>query len=160
MCTGIKPKFYGGSILPQPHKRFATNTIGTIVVGKVAVVAFEGSEFTLSMVKWGVIRRTALFLGKKFRLINQFTIALFVPRYEIAIFEGSPKAMFHKRPDIIFYYPDKDIAVAKLEELTELVRQGGSFGGPVMDFLRNGVPRQQGFLLMENGMPDFMRQSE
>jgi hypothetical protein len=63
-------------------------------MGEVRMASYEGSEITLSMVKWGAVRRLLLSLGKRFRLVNRFSIALFVPRYEIALYEGNPGVVF------------------------------------------------------------------
>jgi hypothetical protein len=118
-------------------------------MGAVRIASYEGSEITLSMVKWGAVRRSLLFLAKRFRLVNRFSVALFVPRYEIALYEGNPRVVFSKRPFIIFYYPDEVIARAKLEEIVTLVQQGGLLGKPLQEFLRNGAPREQGVMLVE-----------
>ena len=55
---------------------------------KFAVVRHSEAEITLSMVRWGWVRRFALFWGKKLGKINRFYIALFTPKYEIAVYEG------------------------------------------------------------------------
>jgi hypothetical protein len=65
-------------------------------MGKVAVVNHRGSQITLSMVKWSV-RRLALYWGKKLRLINRLSIALFIPKYEIAVYDGGPKVVFSEK---------------------------------------------------------------
>jgi hypothetical protein len=82
-------------------------------MGKGAVVVFDGSEFTLSMVKWGTLRRSALFLGRKLRFINRVSPTLFVPSYEVAIYNGSPKVVISKQPSITFYFSTKKIAQTK-----------------------------------------------
>ena len=58
-------------------------------------------RYTLSMVRWRA-RRLVLFWGKKLRIINRFSIALFVPKYEIAVYDGGPKVVFAEKPYIIF----------------------------------------------------------
>ncbi len=117
-------------------------------MSNLRIAVYEGSEITLSMVKCGTIRRLSLLLAKKFRLVNRFSVALFIPRYEIALYEGNPRVVFLKRPSIIFYYPNRTIARAKLEELVTLVQQGGLLGEPLTEFLRNGAPREQGSMLV------------
>lgn len=77
---------------------------------KVAVLNHDGAEITLSMVRWRT-RRLALFLGKRFGIINRLSIALFVPKYEIAVYDGGRKAVFSRKPIYIFYYPDAGIAL-------------------------------------------------
>jgi hypothetical protein len=109
-------------------------------MAKVAVVRYRGSEITLSMVRWRA-RRLALFLGKKLGLISRFSIALFIPKYEIAIYDG-PKAVFSEKPYIIFYYPTAKIAFQKWAELRAIIAAEGPFG--IGDFIRNGEPREQG----------------
>ena len=119
-------------------------------MGEIRIASYEGSEITLSMVKWGAIRRSLLYLGKRFRFVNRFSVALFVPRYEIALYKGNPRVVFSKRPSIVFYYPDKAIALAKLEELVTIVQQGGILGKPLQEFLRNGAPREQSAMLAQD----------
>jgi len=65
---------------------------------KFAVVRHSEDEITLSMVSWGWVRRLALFWGKKLGIINRYYIALFIPRYEIAVYEGGPKVVFFQSP--------------------------------------------------------------
>jgi len=67
-------------------------------MGNLTVVVDEDSEITLSRVRCSTINRLTFFLAKKFRLINRFSIALFVPTYEIANYEGSPRMAFSKSP--------------------------------------------------------------
>ncbi len=55
---------------------------------KFAVVRHSEDEITLSMIGWGWVRRLALFWGKKLGVINRYYIALFIPKYEIAVYEG------------------------------------------------------------------------
>ena len=55
---------------------------------KFAIVWHSEDEITLSMVRWGWVRRLALFWGKKLGIINRYFIALFIPKYEIAVYEG------------------------------------------------------------------------
>jgi len=75
-------------------------------MGKVTVVHHDDAEITLSMVKWGIFRRSLLVLGKRLGLINSFSVAAFVPWYEIAIYDGGMASVLSKKPYLIFYYPD------------------------------------------------------
>lgn len=110
-------------------------------MGKVAVVNHGGSQITLSIVKWGG-RRLASYWGKKFRLINRFSIALFIPKYEIAVYDGKPKVVFSEKPYIIFYYPNKKLAFQKWDELVGIFTHRGLYAVP--DFIRAGHPHEQG----------------
>jgi hypothetical protein len=112
-------------------------------MGKVAVLNHGKTEITLRMIRWRT-RRVALFLGKKFGLINRFSIALFVPKYEIDVFDSSRKAIFSQKPVYIFYYPSADIALRKWDELTSLLAVEGLYG--IADFIRAGHPREQGLV--------------
>jgi hypothetical protein len=118
-------------------------------MGKVTVVNHEGSEITLSMVKWGWPRRLMLSLGKKLRIFNRFSIALFVPKYEIAIYDGGSRVVFSQKPYIMFYYPDAGAASSKWNELATIFERGGLYGDELQDFIRAGHPREQGVLLIE-----------
>jgi hypothetical protein len=108
-------------------------------MGKFAVVEFEGSEITLSMVKWGAIRRSALRLSTSFG-----SGCRFVPSHELAIYEGGRKVVWSKVPYIVFYFADKKIAETKFEQLVALMRKVGISG--VSGFMRDGDFREQGFL--------------
>jgi hypothetical protein len=108
---------------------------------KFAVVRHSKTEITLSMVRWGWVRRFALFWGKKLGIINRFYIALFVPKYEIAVCEGGPKVVLFQKPLFIFYYPDAVIASRKWDELVSILECEGVFG--TADFIRAGDPREQ-----------------
>ena len=117
-------------------------------MGKVAVVKHGEDEITLSMVPWRA-RRLALYLGKKLGLINRFDIALFVPKYEIAVCEGGPNVVFTTKPMCIFYYPNAKIALTKWDELKSILASGGIFGAA--DFIREGHPREQGVFVHRSG---------
>jgi hypothetical protein len=107
---------------------------------KFAVVRHSEDEITLSMVRWGWVRRLALFWGKKLGIINRYFIALFIPKYEIAVYEGG--TVFFQKPLYIFYYPDAVIASKKWDELASILEGEGIFG--TADFIRSGDPREQG----------------
>jgi hypothetical protein len=124
-------------------------------MGKVAVVNHGGSEITLSMVRWRA-RRLALFWGKKLGIINRFSIALFIPKYEIAVYDGGPKVVFSRKPLYYFYYPNAKIAFQKWDELAAIFAAEGLYG--ISDFIRAGEPRVQGVLLVEE--PSFREQIE
>lgn len=112
-------------------------------MGKVAVVNHGGSEITLSMVRWRA-RRLALFCGKKLGIINRFSDAPFVPKYEIAVYDGGPKAVFSEKPYIVFYYPNAKVAFQKWDELAAIFKDGGLHTSQLSDFIRAGHPREQG----------------
>jgi hypothetical protein len=107
---------------------------------KFAAVRHSEAEITLSMVRWGWVRRLALFWGKKLGIINRYFIALFIPKYEIAVYEGG--TVFFQKPLYIFYYPDAVIASKKWDELASILEGEGIFG--TADFIRSGDPREQG----------------
>ena len=109
---------------------------------KFAVVRHREDEITLSMVRWGWVRRLALFWGKKLGVINRYFIALFIPKYEIAVYEGG--TVFFQKPLYIFYYPDAVIASKKWDELASILEGEGIFG--TADFIRAGNPREQGLV--------------
>ena len=114
-------------------------------MGKVAVVDHAGSKITLSMIRFGLPRRVLLRLAKRCRLVDRFRFPLFIPKYEIAIFDGGPKVVFSLRqPHLVFYYPDADTASRKWNQLTTAVEQGGLHGKEIIQFIRDGHPREQG----------------
>jgi len=122
-------------------------------MGKVAVIQHSKGEITLSMVKWGRAKRSAFHWGKKLRVINRFFIALFTPKYEIAVYKGGPKAVLCERPVYIFYYPTEMLAFRKWDELASILEREGIFG--TADFIRAGHPREQGLVSNLNFEGDF-----
>jgi hypothetical protein len=94
---------------------------------KMAVVDHAGTKITLSMIRFGLPRRILLRLATRFRMFDPTTInyPVFIPRYEIAVFDGPPKVSSLRAPDRVFYYPDEDIAARKWAELAAAVEQGG-----------------------------------
>lgn len=114
-------------------------------MGKVAVVDHAGSEITLSMIRFGFPRRMLLRFAKRYRLVDRFRFPLFIPKYEIAIFDGGRKAVFSLRqPHLVFYYPDANAASRKWNQLTAAVEQGGLHGKEIIQFIRDGQPCEQG----------------
>ena len=117
---------------------------------KFVVVRHSEAEITLSMVRWGCVRRLALFWGKNLGIINRYYIGLFIPKYEIAVYEGraegsvSSKLVFFQKPLYIFYYPDAVIASKKWDELASILEHEGIFG--TADFIKAGHPREQGLI--------------
>jgi len=107
------------------------------------VLNHREAEITLSMIRWRA-RRLALYLGKKCRIINRFHIALFIPKFEIAIFDGGRKSVLTRKPTYIFYYPNASIAFEKWDELVSILAAAGLYG--LSDFIRDGHPREQGFV--------------
>jgi hypothetical protein len=114
-------------------------------MGQVAVVDHAGTKITLSMIKFGLPRRVLLRLEKKFRMIDRYRFPLFTPKYEIAVFDGGPKVVFSLRnPSHVFYYPDADTASRKWAEPAAAVERGGLHGDEIVQFIRDGNPREQG----------------
>jgi hypothetical protein len=114
-------------------------------MGKVAVLDHAGTKVPLSMIKLGLPRRVLLRLAKKFRMIDRYRFPLFTPKYEIAVFDGGPKVVFSLgNPYLIFYYPDADTASRKWAELAAAVEQGRLYGSEIVQFIRDGHPREQG----------------
>jgi TPR repeat protein len=118
-------------------------------MGEVTTVTHEGTEITLSMIKWGTLRRMA---ASGMMKLGPEAPAKFVPQYEIAIYKGSPKAVFSSKPIFVFYYPDGEVAFAKWSELVAKLKSGGLYGQQMQAFIRDGNPETQGFLAV--GMPE------
>jgi hypothetical protein len=68
----------------------------------------------------------------------------FVPKYEIAVYNGDRRSVFSSKPVYIFYYPDAGIAMRKWDELTSILASKGIYG--LADFIRDGHPREQGLV--------------
>jgi len=66
---------------------------------------------------------------------------LFVPQYEIAIYDGPEKVVLSKKPTFLFYYLAEDIALNKWDELIAIIEKHGLYG--LSDFIRMGDPQKQ-----------------
>jgi hypothetical protein len=86
-------------------------------MGKVAVVDHAGKRITLSLIRFGPLKRLLWRCGKRFGMIKSYEWAIFTPRYEIGVFDGSPRVLSSNMPHYIFYYPDADTANRKWSEL-------------------------------------------
>ena len=86
------------------------------------------------------MRRLALFWGKKLGIINSLYIAIFTPKYEIAVYEGG--TVFFQKPRYIFYYPDAAIASKRWDDLAFTLERDGFSG--LSDFVRAGYPWEKG----------------
>jgi hypothetical protein len=115
-------------------------------MGRVVVVDHAGTKITLSMTRFRLPRRMLLRLVARFRMFDATTIKfpVFIPKYEIAVFDGPPKVFSLRTPDLVFYYPDADIATRKWAELAAAVQQGGLLGEALDHFITYANPREQG----------------
>jgi hypothetical protein len=109
------------------------------IFGKVRVVQWNGFDFTLSLIRWGILRRYRARRGK----ITFFdTGALFIPKYEIAVYKGDPPFDINT-PEMVFYYPDKAAALLRLGDLEAAISEGGLDGAPLRDFIQDANPKRQ-----------------
>jgi hypothetical protein len=110
--------------------------------GKARVVRWNGQDVTLSLVQWGPFRRRRARRGKTTFLD---TGARFIPRYEIAVFEGGARAgtLDTGKPEMVFYYPDKRAALLRFEDLRSAILEGGLDGSSLRDFIHDADLRRQ-----------------
>lgn len=110
------------------------------IFGKLRVVRWNGFDFTLSLIRWGFLRRYRARRGK----ITFFdTGALFIPKYEISVYEGAPEVVYSNAPEFVFYYPDKAAALLRLGDLESAIVEGGLDGAPMRDFIWDANPQRQ-----------------
>jgi hypothetical protein len=130
-------------------------------MGKIAVVHHGGSQITLSMIRFGLPRRMLLRLARRFRMVDRFRFPLFTPKYEIALFDGSPIIFSLRNPYLVFYYPDADTASRKWGELVAAVKQGGLYGNAIVQFIRDGDPCEQGLnpVGLDKALSNFFREA-
>jgi hypothetical protein len=96
-------------------------------MGKAAVVEFEGNRYTLSLISWGVIKRTMKGAAAKVMMGVPF-----VPRYELAVWQG-PASL--RAPDLLCYFPDEQTAAVGFDNVREAVKEGGLSGQPIRHLL-------------------------
>jgi len=112
-------------------------------MGELVTVTHKGSEITLSMIKWGALRR--MVLSQTLRS-SPSAPTLFVPRYEVAIYNGSPKTVVSTKPTYVFYFPDQETAYEKWDELVEAIKHDGLYGEGLQQLIRDSDRRKQGFV--------------
>jgi hypothetical protein len=91
---------------------------------KSAIVQFEGQDMLMSLAPWGPIRR--------WRVRRRGLDIAFVPKYELALFLGTPVlgdaltfVRSHKPPpELVLYFPDKATALQKCKRLKAAISQG------------------------------------
>jgi hypothetical protein len=108
-------------------------------MGNFMTIEHGYSAITLSMVKWGILRKTAMSIR---RTDSHGTPVAFVPQCEIAIYNGPAKAVLSKKPVYVFYFADEKFALEKWDELVKLVRHSGLIG-EIVDFISNADPQKQ-----------------
>ena len=104
-------------------------------MGKVArITADDGSPVTLSMIKWGVLRRGAV------RALPGSRPTQFIPRYEIAVYNGGVGL----KPYLTVFYADEETAIKGWDELAKIIGNFGLIGLQV--FSRWGDPQKEAAL--------------
>jgi hypothetical protein len=152
------------STINKPDQPMVTrvNAVQVEPMGKFAVIDHAGSTITLSMIKFGPLRRILLRVAKKLRLVERYRFPLFTPKYELAVFDGGRKAVSSLHtPYLVFYYPDAGTAIRKWAELAAAVKQGGLHGNEIIQFIRNGNPREQGLnpVGLNSALSNFFREA-
>ena len=94
-------------------------------MGEVAVINYEGSEITMSLIKWGILRRAMTSIGMMLSRFFGGAPPKFVPAYELALYGGSPSTVFREQPYIVFYFANRQIAEMKFEELKQELQTVG-----------------------------------
>lgn len=112
-------------------------------MGKMVTAAFEGSQYTLSLVEWGAVRKLLFAALKKLGATNEHEHPNFVPACEIAIYDAGPDVLLSDsaklgKPSLIFYYTNLALAEEKMGRLEALVKEGGDCGKPMRDYIENG----------------------
>ncbi len=107
-------------------------------MGKFARItdANDGSVVALSLIKWGVLRRSALSVLPGQRPTH------FIPRYEIAVFKGPHAGL---KPYVAFFYCDEEAALKGWDELVKMIEGFGLIGVDTI-YCGAGDPRKEGFL--------------
>ncbi len=91
-------------------------------MGKVATITTnEGSVVTLSMIKWGVLRRGGLRALPATARQTQF-----IPRYEVAVYNGS--GGLGLKPNLTVFYADEETALKGWDELAKITEGFGLIG--------------------------------
>ncbi|HEV7910285.1 MAG TPA: hypothetical protein VGP28_04180 [Methylocella sp.] len=110
------------------------------IFGKLRVVRWNGFDFTLSLIRWGFLRR---YRARRGKIAFFDTGALFIPKYEISVYEGAPEVVYSNAPEFVFYYPDKAAALLRLGDLESAIVEGGLDGAPMRDFIWDANPQRQ-----------------
>jgi hypothetical protein len=87
-------------------------------------IKFENEQLAISLVEWGIVRRSFTKVLRKVVRFNRIEYPEFVPRYELAIFSGEAPSTL-KKPITVFYYIDEDAAVNGWNSLKQTLQSGG-----------------------------------
>ncbi len=104
-------------------------------MGITANISYDSNDYTLSLVKWGFVRKV---MAKLFKA-SPF---MFIPSYELVIYERNEGAIKYNNPCFVFHFADKEIAASRMNWAKELIESKGmeSF----IEHLRNFDPRREG----------------
>ena len=86
-------------------------------MGKAAVVEFEGTRYTLSLISWGILRRTMQGAAAKAMMGVPF-----VPGYGLAVWQGAASTQIL---GLLCYFPDKQTAKEWFTKIEASIKQDG-----------------------------------
>lgn len=104
-------------------------------MGIIAKISHESNEYTLSLVKWGFIRKV---MAKIFKA-SPF---MFIPSYELAIYERKESGLKYNNPCFVFHFSDKEMATSRMNWAKELIESGGM--ASLIEHLHNLDPKREG----------------
>ncbi len=88
-------------------------------MSNVYEISYESKTYTLSLIKWGVLRRL---LAKVFNASDY----IFSPSWELAIYDKEDiYSRQYDNPLFVFHFKEKIHAVRKLNLAKELINEGG-----------------------------------
>lgn len=72
----------------------------------------------MSLIRWGILRR---YRARRGEITFFDTGALFIPKFEIAVYVRAPPVVYSEAPEMVFYYPDKAAALLRFGDLESAI---------------------------------------
>ncbi len=93
-------------------------------MGMLELIEGADGRFTVSMIKWGFLRRLLVSGIYTVSKPNRFEQPSFVPAFELAVFSRSPL----RRPVVLIHFADDAAAKRGWEAITSAIRERGLKG--------------------------------
>ncbi len=83
-----------------------------------ANISHGSKVYTISLIRWGIIRKVfaGIFTASPF---------IFIPSYELAIYERIDGVIKYNNPCFVFHFADRESATTRMNWAKELIESGG-----------------------------------
>ena len=88
------------------------------IFGRTATISHDSKVYTLSLVKWGFFR-------KRTAKITKASPFMFIPSYDLAIYDGKAGGINYNNPCFLFHFDDRKMAVSRMKWAEEKIESEG-----------------------------------